>query len=237
MGLNDLTILTHTHTDCNDIWAPYFDSYAQFFNHDNHIVLVNQESIVIPHKQIVYDEKTPHSDRFILALKNIKTEFVLISMEDMFLYDTVNTSELERVIDIMARNKSLLYTRLIKSGIHTSIPYVYDKIFKTGKTDFLFSITPTIWDKDLLVETLSHLTGLSIWSLENSGDALLRNQGTQGLYYYNNERKRGGHHDSSIYPHICSAIFKGKWNVGEYVKELTPIIDKYKINMDVRGYF
>jgi homoserine dehydrogenase len=56
MGLNQLTIVTHTHTDCKTLWEPYFDSYAEFFNHDKHIVLINKASEEITNKQIVYSE-------------------------------------------------------------------------------------------------------------------------------------------------------------------------------------
>jgi hypothetical protein len=105
------------------------------------------------------------------------------------------------------------------------------------KTDFLMSITPTIWDRNYLLTLLSSLKGLTIWELEQNGDFILKNLDVNALYYYDNEPKRGGHYDSNIYPHICSAIFKGKWNFREYKHELLPIIKKYNINIYERGIF
>jgi hypothetical protein len=43
------------------------------------------------------------------------------------------------------------------------------------------------------------------------------------------------HWDSSIFPYIATAIVKGKWNIGEYEKELKPILDEWNIDVNVRG--
>jgi hypothetical protein len=236
MGLNKLTILTHTHSDCKDLWDPYFDSYKEFFKEVEHIVLINRNSSEIKLKQIVYDDTISHSDRFIIGVESIDSEFVLISLEDMILYDKVVENEIVGIIDMMSEDKSIMYTRLIKSGIHSSVNFSKN-MFKLENTDFLLSITPTIWNRELLLNTLHHLRGLSIWNLELNGDKLLKDQNIKAFYYYNNEPKRGGHYDSSIYPHICSAICKGKWNLSEYKTELSPIINKYNINVNDRGIF
>ena len=104
-------------------------------------------------------------------------------------------------------------------------------------SDFMFSITPTIWDKSALIAVLEQLQELSIWALEVDGDLLLKNKAVKALYYYDNDKTRGGHHDSKIYPHVCSAILKGKWNLSEYSDILNPIIKKYKIDVNEKGVF
>ena len=36
---------------------------------------------------------------------------------------------------------------------------------------------------------------------------------------FNKDEKRGKfHYDSSVYPYICTAVIKGKWNEGDYAK-------------------
>jgi hypothetical protein len=60
----------------------------------------------------------------------------------------------------------------------------------------------------------------------------------KGLYYYADEPKRGqSHYDSSIFPYIASALVGGKWNLREYEQELVELIDKYKIDIEIRGVF
>ncbi len=236
MGLNQLTILTHTHTDCKTLWDPYFDSYQEFFNDCEHIVLINKYSDNISNKQIIYSEETKYSNRLIEALNQIKTEYVLISFEDMILYDKVDTEKLSSIIDMMSTNEEYFFTRLIKSGIRSSSS-LKDNLFLMNSSDFMFSITPTVWRRSMLLSALENLQHLSIWDLETNGDTLLKNNNIKSLYYYDNEKPRGGHHDSTIYPHICSAIVKGKWNMREYSEILSPIIKKYNIDINEKGVF
>ena len=45
------------------------------------------------------------------------------------------------------------------------------------------------------------------------------------------DKKRGKYHyDSSVFPYICTAVIKGKWNYNEYKKELFEIFYKKKFN-------
>ena len=236
MDLNDLTIITHTHTDCETLWRPYFDSYSEFFNHDKHIVLINELTDKISHEQILYSDSTKYSNRLIDGLNQIKTEYVLISFEDMILYDNVKINELNSIIKTMSINPEYLFTRLIKSGINSNTKFK-DNLFVISYSDFLFSITPTIWRTSTFLSLLDSLQGLSIWDLEVNGDDIFRQKSIKGLYYYNNDKHRGGHYDSSIYPHTCSSIVKGCWNLTEYSDILLPIINKYKINVNEKGIF
>jgi len=48
--------------------------------------------------------------------------------------------------------------------------------------------------------------------------------------------KRGIYHwDSGIYPYIATAVVKGKWDYECYSKELSKLMDKYKIDPNIRG--
>jgi hypothetical protein len=63
----------------------------------------------------------------------------------------------------------------------------------------------------------------------------VNNSGIQGLYWFNNEDKRGQYHwDSSVYPH-GNMIFKGEWVYSEYDKELNNLHEEYKIDKNNRG--
>jgi len=236
MDLNDLTIITHTHTDCETLWDPYFDSYSEFFNHDKHIVLINELTDKIPHEQILYSDNTKYSNRLIDGLKKTQTEYVLISFEDMILYDNVKINELTSVIKTMSLKPEYLFIRLIKSGIHSNVKFE-DKLFVINNFDFQFSITPTIWRRSNLLTLLEDLKELSIWDLEINCDILFKHKNIKSLYYYDNETSRGNHYNSSIYPHICSSIVKGRWNISEYSDVLLPIINKYNININEKGIF
>jgi hypothetical protein len=235
--VDNLTILTHSHTDCTDLWLPYFDSYENHFKGQDHIVLLNESKDfdfglpVIEYNE--FNEK--HSDRMLKGLKNIKSKYVIITMEDMFLYDDVFVNELVDVLNFMSENDAFC-VRLIKSGISSNTNTPNGKIHSMTNNDFLFSITPTVWDKDKLIELLSDYKSLNVWEMELQISKSLNLSDFKSYYYYNGENKRGRNHfDSSIYPHICSAIYKGKWNTKEYLNELMPIFKKYGIDYEKRG--
>ena len=50
------------------------------------------------------------------------------------------------------------------------------------------------------------------------------------------DKKRGKfHYDSSVYPYVCTAVIKGKWNFKEYKKELYEIF--YDKNFNIFSYY
>jgi hypothetical protein len=232
MKLENITIVTHTHSDCSELWGPYFDSYTEFFNHDKHIVLNNTISDKIKLNQFLYTDIL-FSDRILNILKNINTKYVIISLEDMILCSEVDSQKIREVIDF-CDNENADFFRLIKSGISTNTK-IHNNYFKIENEDWLFSVTPTIWNIEFLIYVLNNNKNLNIWNLEVNANNFLKQKNIKGFYYFNNERKVGGHHDSSIYPHICSAILKGKWNTSEYKNEITYIAKKYNIDLNVRG--
>ena len=62
------------------------------------------------------------------------------------------------------------------------------------------------------------------FSASSSGDEPVR-------YCYHGEPKRGiYHYDTIVFPHICTALVKGQWNIAEYTIELSPLLKEYNID-------
>ena len=78
---------------------------------------------------------------------------------------------------------------------------------------------------------------LNIWEFEAQVQSFCREQDYNCFYSFaGTERKRGLFHwDSDIYPAICTAIFKGKWTMTEYHRELNQMFETYNINPRERG--
>jgi hypothetical protein len=71
---------------------------------------------------------------------------------------------------------------------------------------------------------------------ETTSAKICRELNFVGLICYNGEPKRGQvHYDSYVYPHIATAVTKGKWNLSEYKEELTPLFTEYLIEPSRRG--
>ncbi len=98
--------------------------------------------------------------------------------------------------------------------------------------DSKFSIQPTLIKLKNFVSLLESTQPLNIWDFELAVPA----EGKHYMVRLGDERKRGMYHcDSIIYPYIATAIIKGKWNYGEYMKELDELFNEYGIVPFERG--
>lgn len=230
--MQNFAILTHTNSECKDLWQPYIDSFSEYFPGQRHYFL--SDSKVFDFELIKYNKKDKHSTRVLKALKKIKEDCVLFSLEDMILFDYVDFKKIALFVKFLP-STGYPYVRLIKSGIHgIDAPFNPEfglYLLKGG--DLSLSMAPTLWNRRMFIEILEKMLDLNFSDLENAGSKFNYN----GLYCYNGEGKRGSwHYDSVIYPHTCTAICKGLWNVKEYGYELNNIFQKYKIDPSIRGY-
>jgi len=101
----------------------------------------------------------------------------------------------------------------------------------------VFSIQPTIWKTERLIELLENNLGQSIWEFETVGQEYCRKANYKGLYSFHRDDVQRGHFHwhSTIYPYIATAIHKGKWVTSEYPAELAQVFSDYDINPEIRG--
>ena len=103
------------------------------------------------------------------------------------------------------------------------------------KSDWIFSIQPSIWKKDKLISILKKNLNVNIWDLEYKSQRVVRKLNIQIGVLAGNCKQRGMYHcDSEYYPYIATALFKGKWTISEYEKELSILFDKYNIDPLIR---
>jgi hypothetical protein len=232
-----IPIVIYSHSDYSDLWVPFFSRLKKYYNTNKIYFIVNKnnEKILSDYEffEINYDENEPYSNRLFNSLKLIEEEYIIFLHEDMILYNYVNVINLEECLEFLKNNSIFKFVRLIKSGINSNTK-VSKFLYKTEKNDFLFSITPTIWKKECLIDACEKNKNLTIWELEENADIFFRNLNINGLYTFFDEKPRGGHFDSEIFPHTCSAIFKGKWNM-EYELELNEIFKEFKIDKKIRN--
>jgi len=208
-----------------DVLVPYISSHDEFFPEQKHYYLSNE---IVNERTILYDPSIKFSSRLLFALRQIKERYILIDLEDMILLGDVDEEKLK---ELLLELEKFPYIRLLKSGISPEEVSYRDGLYKIKPWDMSFSITPTIWHRDYLIMLLSTLPDLNPWELEVTASEDFH----PGLYWFNGESKRGiNHWDSSIYPHICTAVCKGRWNISEY-PELLQILNKFSIDPSVRG--
>ena len=246
MQIQDLKWITHTHTDCYDVCKIYDGEMPsklwgdQFW--ENHYYLINseykskKEELKLSGKFFYYEDYLFYPLRLLNILSNINSEIIILDHEDMILYDKANLDEINKALNLIEK-KSLDSIRFIKN-----INAKYNKIENSGveiidkKSEWIFSIQPSIWRSDALISVLKRNMNVNIWQLEYKSQKVIRKLGLNIGVLAGSGKKRGKFHcDSEYYPFIATALFKGKWTISEYPIELKKLFTKYKIDPLIRG--
>ena len=242
INANKIAHITHSHSDCEDLWKIYFEQMNKYWNTGmQNFFLVNQTELKIPDNYIKleYDSSQSYSDRLINCLSNLdEYEYIFFDHEDMFLYSKPDYEEINLYLDLLFRNK-YDYIRLIKS---TNCRFKsidnFDTLFEISlNSKWIFSIQPSFWNRLKHLNLIKHCRNYNIWELEVKSQKILKRLKIKSAFSHREGKKRGIHHfDNDIYPYIATAINKGRWNTTEYSLELNEIFNKYKIDPLLRGH-
>ena len=233
MGIKEkLSLVIYTHTDYNDVWKITFRQLQKYMNDFKIYVLCNERSMDIPQnwETITYDESKIYTQRLKDCLPFIDSETIMFMHEDMPLFDKPNFEYMERYFDLVNSEKvdsiKMIYVRddneMVSDVDNTLISSQYSK----------FSIQPTLINVKNFVSLLDSTQPLNIWDFELA----VSTKGKHFMCKIGGEKKRGVYHyDSLVFPYIATAIIKGKWNYGEYPKELDELFNEYGIIPFERG--
>lgn len=235
--LNDLTLLTYTHSSCIDLHRPFIERIKKYFPElKNRIMCCNTNLEYEDTDCFVYDDADLFSNQLLNALNSIKTKYIIYSQEDCILFDRVNIDRINQYLEIMDSDNSISFIRLIWSGIDSK-PEKYNDFlgYIEPKSKYFYSMQTTIWRKSELIDLYNNITVKSIFEEANIS-VKLRELNKKGLVTLEKGSKVGGHHNSLVYPYISTAIVKKKWNYSEYPKELDELFQEFKIDPKIRGF-
>jgi len=233
--------VTHSHTDCSDVWRIYFEQMSKYWNSGmQNIFLVNKTNLKIPskYKKFEYLDSQSYSDRLISCLSALEEyDYIFFDHEDMFLYSAPDFKEINLYLDLLFEDK-YDYIRLIKSS---NCKFKQIDKFKTLfeinlNSKWLFSIQPSFWNRLKLLNIIKQNKNCNGWELEVKSQKVLKKLKIKSAFSHREGKKRGLYHfDNDIYPYIATAIIKGKWNTSEYANELKDLFIEYKIDPLLRG--
>ena len=177
MQIQDLKWITHTHTDYYDVCKIYDGEMPSKLWGDkfweNHYYLINseykskKEELKLSGKFFYYEDYLFYPLRLLNILSNINSEIVILDHEDMILYDKANLDEINKALNLLEK-KNLDSIRFIKNinakynKIENSQVEIIDK-----KSEWIFSIQPSIWRRNSLISVLKRNLNVNIWQLEN----------------------------------------------------------------------
>ncbi len=206
------------------------------------LYLTEQEAPIKPKNYIGYT-KSIFSQQIKECLPSIKEEFFLFMCDDNIPYKEIQLSRINNLLNYM-NIYSLDSIRLVTGDSSRELKLT-DNLYLLPESDpNHFTLQPTIWRKSSFQKIFEqgidgHIGGVDYENMfEIKGSYITRALNMQMAYWYEEEPKRGqAHYDSNIFPVIASALVKGKWNLSEYNKELTEILEQYKIDPSLRGVY
>ncbi len=228
-----MKLLLYTHSDYSWVWKYWHKQTDKFLKNFEKICMINSNSeFRDDYKTIKYNDKENYKNRIISCLDKISdNEVVIFLHEDMFLYDVPKIDTLNKYSQLIIDEKCdcikliRAFQNLDKSNLHKNL--------LKNPSNQLFSIQPTLIKVKTLKYIFLNVPGNNIWEFEsNTTSKYLGNINSLCSYDKDFDLKRGKYHyDSSVFPYICTAVIKGKWNYKEYRKELYEIFFDKKFNI------
>ena len=153
----------------SDVWSPFFKAFRYYWKDCglNIFLLSNEKEYEeLNVKNIMVGADISWSDNLIKAVDNLKSEYVLLLLEDLFIVNKVSSNyfdEISKWIELNSPN----YLRLTTSYK----PKVFDKLVGklSHKTPYKASLMPSIWKKSILKQILK--SGESAWDFEIKGSS------------------------------------------------------------------
>lgn len=162
MDLSKLTILFCTCDSYEDAWEPFFKLFAKFWPDCNLDIVFNTESkeysypgLKIKCYKKYFDKSVPYGERMIAHIKEIKTPYTLLLMDDFFLRDRADLDELSDVIRFMDNDADAVrfsFQALTEDKFVDSMGYGKYGLVRNYE-DYKYNFQAAIWRTDYLLSS------------------------------------------------------------------------------------
>lgn len=236
---NDVSLVTYSHSNCSDVWPMFLgqlETHALSFRHNMFVDIAPLKERTSQQTLFwAYDENDPYHKQWLSCVRHLWGDYVIYLQEDFILYDNVNVAALQDYMDFLDRT-DYSFVRLIRAGFDASLNLIKNDLYEVNRdSDDIFHMQATLWKKSH-IQHLYEEAASEKWLEGPHWRDAARRLGIKGAFCYRGERQRGQYHwDSSVFPYICTAVSRGKWNFNEYPKILEPLLQKYGIDPNVRG--
>jgi hypothetical protein len=229
--------VAYTNSNCADVWQMFCQQTRKHCGLPLYVITDQ----IIPFQSVdkyhFYGNDVPYYLVWTGALRGFNEDYFIYLQEDFILYKDVDQKKLDYCLQFLKDHPEYSFIRLIKSGSLGSNK-IADNLYEIESSNQdIFSMQATIWRTEDYSKLLNEVKAEKWLENDKYGEATIK-LGIKGLYYYEDEPKRGiNHYDSNVYPYIATALVRGKWNLGEYQAELLPLLNEYKIEITKRGIY
>ncbi len=249
-----IALVVNTVSKNKDVWEMFFDRIEKHIPHNlfnkKYVFVDEGEYDTIPddYEVLFYDHHKMYRDQFTSCIDKVKEEFCIYISEDYVLYEDVRSDLIHQFEEVLDAHEDLSFVRFIRGGLidHLTPPYksdVCDSLYQLyNYLQYFYTNQAALWrtrdlEKIHVHGPNYHIAGLDYdKQFEPAATKTCFELGIQGVYCYYGENKRGlYHYDTLVWPHISTALVKGKWNLSEYPTEMTKAFEEYKIDPTRRG--
>jgi len=251
--MSNISLVINTVTQNKDVWPMFFGQLEKHISKDffhKKYIFVDEckEKFPDDYEIVFYEKDKMYREQFAGCIKSVTDPYCVYISEDYILYNDIKEDLIVEYSTVLENNKDISFIRFMKGGIvdmnflqyqnfenlyelYNFLPYFYTNQAAVWKTRDLEKIH--MHGPNLHIGNTDHEN-----SFEYQATKTCEQLGMGGLFCYHGEPKRGMYHyDCEIFPHVSTALVKGKWNLSEYKEELTSLLGEYSINANKRGTF
>ena len=230
----DVTLLINSCDAYKDILDPFFELLHRYWKDLPFDIVLTTESLNYKNKYFKIKNVHPKNTkcswtrRIYEALKEVDTDYVLFMLDDLFIFDTVNTEEILNGVKELKKNKHIVnftYWPITEGSISSNIDGY--RIRKLG-VKYKIAAIAALWTKKQFKKYVKDIDE-DIWEFEVNG-TIRSNTIYKDDIFYTTEQ------DNVPIPYDFTklGLISGKW-----FKNNIPLFKKEKIKMDFdkRGIF
>lgn len=216
-----------------DLWAPFFTLYKRmFWGGDNPPILLNTETKTFQDNELnilSYPQKKaePYGKRMRRNLKQVKTPYVLLLMDDFFLRKKVDHAEIEKVIGYMDNDPraAVFSFHLFNDELNTPSDKYKGYVKRPMYGPYKYNFQAAVWRTEFLLKSWRNFE--SPWEWEMIGNF---RSGSQPYDFYCIQKDDQTPMEYGFNPNGFG-VFRGKWvvdSVDELFKEHGILVDYSK---------
>lgn len=154
----------------SDLWPIYFESLFKYWPNCPFKIYLGSNFKTYDHKDVTMiniGKDLDYSSNMIAMINEIKEDYIITTVEDMFLSEPMNEEHLflyfQEFYDNNAAHLKLIYT----------YPIGYDRDVSkriavvSSNVRYRLGLGPSLWNKEILKENL--VSGMSAWAMEKEG--------------------------------------------------------------------
>ena len=216
--INDTAILILSCDKYADIWQPFFLFFEKYWSDCPYPVYLatNERSFTFKNvKQIFSHKKTTWSDELKVVLEQISEKYIILILEDYFIYESVKNESIKKIIEVMESTNAAY----IKLG---AFPSKYDALWPHKKLNnepgigviekgskYRLCLQTAIWNKNILLSLLD--PSENPWQFEIEASKRSNSIDNPFLCVIADPAKKIVHGPIQYY---CTALSAGKWMRG-----------------------